>query len=62
MTTNATNASYRIQTLNMSNQTWSTGGTATQADNRNKSHADVLSDGAIRVGDEIVAGRAMSGP
>jgi PKD repeat protein len=43
--TNAANPAYRIQSLNMATQTWTTGGTATQADKRNKSHADVLSDG-----------------
>ena len=43
--TNAANPSYRIQSLNMATQTWTTGATATQADKRNKSHADVLSDG-----------------
>ena len=43
--TNATDASYRIQSLNWVTQTWTTGNTATQADKRNKSHADVLSDG-----------------
>ncbi|MEO8228379.1 MAG: PKD domain-containing protein [Chloroflexota bacterium] len=43
--TNAANPTYRIQSLNMATQTWTTGATATQADKRNKSHADVLSDG-----------------
>ena len=43
--TGATNTSYRIQTLNMATQTWTTGGTATQVDKRAKSHGDVLSDG-----------------
>lgn len=43
--TNAANPAYRIQSLDMATQTWTTGATATQADKRNKSHADVLSDG-----------------
>jgi PKD repeat protein len=40
--TNAANPTYRIQSLNMTTQTWTTGATATQADKRNKSHADAL--------------------
>jgi PKD repeat protein len=47
--TNAANPAYRIQSLNMATQTWTTGATATQADKRNKSHADVLqlADGTL---------------
>ena len=43
--TTARRRRYRIQSLNMATQTWTTGGTAPQVDKRNKSHGDVLSDG-----------------
>ncbi len=39
------NGTYRIQSLNMASQTWTSSATATQVDNRNRSHADALWDG-----------------
>ncbi len=36
---------YRIQSLNMATQAWTTASTATAVDNRNRSHADALWDG-----------------
>ena len=41
----APNGTYRIQSLNMATQTWTTSATATQVDNRNRSNADALWDG-----------------
>jgi PKD repeat protein len=39
------NGTYRIQSFNMATQAWTTGATATQVDNRNRSNADALWDG-----------------
>ncbi len=43
--TSSKDGTYRIQSLNMATQTWTSSATAPAADTRNKSHADVLSDG-----------------